>query len=76
MDYTFEQIDELIAAKLCDRCKISKLLHIDCMLYTNLGLDSTKKEKQDVKAKSKKIYTYIKKIDSEIGDRLLSSMDQ
>jgi hypothetical protein len=76
MDYTFEQIDELMAAKLCDRCKISKLLHIDCLLYTNLGLDSTKKEKQDVKGKSKKIYTYIKKIDSEIGDRLLSSMDQ
>lgn len=76
MDYNFEQIDELMAAKLCDRCKISKLLHIDCLLYTRMGVNSTKKEKQEVKSKSKKIYTYIKKIDSEIGDRLLSSMDQ
>lgn len=76
MDYNFEQIDELMGAKLCVRCKIDKLLHIDSMLYTNLGINSTKKEKQDVKSKSKKIYTYIKKIDSEIGDRLLSSMDQ
>jgi hypothetical protein len=76
MDYNFEQIDELMSAKLCDRCKISKLLQIDCMLYTRMGVNSTKKEKQEVKSKSKKIYTYIKKIDSEIGDRLLSSMDQ
>jgi hypothetical protein len=76
MDYNFEQIDKLMSAKLCDRCKISKLLQIDCMLYTRMGVNSTKKEKQEVKSKSKKIYTYIKKIDSEIGDRLLSSMDQ
>jgi hypothetical protein len=76
MDYNFEQIEELMAAKLCDRCKIGKLLQIDCMLYTRMGVNSTKKERQEVKSKSKKIYTYIKKIDSEIGDRLLSSMDQ
>jgi len=75
MEYNFEQIEELMESKLCGKCKINKMLHMDCLLYANLGLDSSKKEKQDVKAKSKKIYIYIKKIDSEIGDRLLSSMD-
>lgn len=75
MVYAFEQIDELMSAKLCSKCKVDKLLEMDCMLYTKLGIYSTSKERSEVKSKSKKIYGFIKKIDSEIGDRLLSSMD-
>lgn len=75
MVYAFEQIDELMNAKLCAKCKVDKLLEMDCMLYTKLGIYSTNKERADVKCKSKKIYGFIKKIDAEIGDRLLSSMD-
>jgi hypothetical protein len=48
---------------------------MDCILYTKLGRDSSNKERAEVKSKSKKIYGLIKKIDTEIGDRLLSSMD-
>lgn len=75
MVYAFEQIDELMNAKLCNRCKIDKLLEMDCILYTRLGRDSSSKDRADVRSKSKKIYGFIKKIDTEIGDRLLSSMD-
>lgn len=75
MVYAFEQIDELMNAKLCNRCKIDKLLEMDCILYTRLGKDSSSKDRADVRSKSKKIYGFIKKIDTEIGDRLLSSMD-
>jgi hypothetical protein len=75
MVYAFEQIDELLNAKLCNKCKVDKLLEVDCILYTKLGKDSSSKERAEVKSKSKKIYGLIKKIDIEIGDRLLSSMD-
>ncbi len=75
MVYAFEQIDELLNAKLCNKCKVDKLLEMDCILYTKLGKDSTNKERAEAKSKSKKIYSLIKKIDTEIGDRLLSSMD-
>ena len=49
MVYAFEQIDELMNAKLCNQCKISKLLEMDCFLYTKLGKDSSNKERAEVK---------------------------
>jgi hypothetical protein len=51
------------------------LLKIDCDMYTNLGIDSTKAEKQQVKATSKQIYKYIKGIDEVSGNLLLKSLD-
>ena len=75
MVYAFEQIDELMSSRLCKRCKTNMLLQMDCFLYTKLGLDSTAKERQEVKSKSKKIYGFIKKIDVELGAGLLSLMD-
>jgi len=75
MDYNYNNMEEIIAKKWCNRCKVHKLLEIDARLYTQLGKTSSKKEKQEVKRMSKKIYTNINKIDPEIGKILLSSMD-
>jgi hypothetical protein len=44
-------------------------------MYTQLGTDSTSKEKKDVKATSKQIYKYIKGIDETSGDLLLKALD-
>lgn len=55
--------------------RTDKLLKLDCEMYTNLGTDSTKKEKHQVKTNSKYIYKAIKGIDEASGDMLLSSLD-
>ena len=59
-----------------DREKIDKLLEIDAHLYTNLGIDSTKKERLEVKRLSKKIYRMIQGINPAIGKTLLQAMDR
>jgi len=51
------------------------LLKIDCNQYTNLGLNSSKTEKKEVKANSKFIYKQIKGIDEASGEILLKSLD-
>ena len=40
--------EEIIKMPITDREKIDKLLEIDAHLYTNLGIDSTKKERLEV----------------------------
>jgi hypothetical protein len=55
--------------------RIDQLLEMDATMYTNLGSDSTKAEKTEVKKNSKIIYKAIKDIDSHIGDSLLSHLD-
>jgi hypothetical protein len=55
--------------------KVSELLRLDAIQYTNLGIDSTKTEKNKVKSDSKYIYKQIKKVDDEIGSQLLAAMD-
>ena len=44
-------------------------------MYTNLGKESTKKEVDETKRKSKIIYKTISKIDPKIGKGLISTMD-
>lgn len=55
--------------------RTDKLLKLDCDMYTKLGTDSTKKEKQQVKSNSKYIYKVIKGIDETSGEMLLSALD-
>jgi len=52
-----------------------ELLKLDAIQYTNLGADSTKSEKKEVKANSKYIYKKIGEIDAESGKILIKSMD-
>ena len=75
MKYHFEKIDEVLEKRWCAKCKVDYLLHVDANLYQNLGKDSLKSEREDVRKKSRKIYLAIKKISPEIGERLVSSMD-
>jgi len=51
------------------------LLKLDCEMYTNLGSDSSAKDKKEVKSTSKYIYKSIKGIDETSGNLLLKSLD-
>ena len=55
--------------------RVDDLLKMDCDLYTNLGTDSTKEEKLEVKKNSKHIYSCIRGINEEVGASLLDWMD-
>lgn len=77
MSYTFSDIDKIIEFKSWSVRKITdELLRIDCSQYTNLGSDSLKSERLEVKKNSRKIYKAIKTVDSELGSRLLDAMDK
>jgi len=69
-------IENIIKQDITDKEKIDKLLELDCNLYTNLGKDSTKTEKQEVKRMSKKIYRAIQTINEPIGKSLLQAIDK
>lgn len=56
--------------------RTDELLKLDAIQYTNLGTDSSKSEKNEVKANSKYIYKQIKEIDPETGKILITSMDK
>jgi len=55
--------------------RINKLLEMDATMYTNLGSDSTKAEKQEVKKNSRIIYRAIKDLDLDTGKLLLQHQD-
>ena len=69
-------IENILAQQITDNQKIDKLLELDCNLYTNLGIDSTKTEKQEVKRMSRKIYKAIQTINEPVGKSLLQAMDK
>lgn len=55
--------------------KIDKVLHINAMLYQNLGKDSTKAEKQAAKIQERKNLREIKDLNPELIDFLLKASD-
>jgi len=76
MRYKYEDIKNFMKFKTwTNKDKINTLLEIDCSLYAHLGTDSTKAEKEEVKRKSVEIYRTIKKIDKELGDQFLLTMN-
>lgn len=76
MEYSYEDVEKVINfSSWSDRKKIEELFRIDTYMYTNLGLDSLKKEREDVRKKSRYIYRAISKIDPKIGKHLISNMD-
>ena len=76
MSYSYSDIEKIMRYKTwSEKMKIDALLRIDADLYANLGITSTKTEKNKVKIKSKKIYRAIEKIDPKDGKLLLHSMD-
>jgi len=75
MEYNYEDIEKVLGfTTWSERKKIDELFRIDAILYTNLGLDSTDKERFAVERKSKRIYKEISKIDPVIGSELLRSI--
>jgi hypothetical protein len=76
MEYTINDIEKIVEFKSwSDKTKIDELLRIDCDLYTNLGIDSTKSERLAARKNSRKIYRQIKQIDQKMGNDFLVVMD-
>lgn len=76
MSYKYEDIDKILDFKSwSNRRKIDELLRIDCTMYTNLGIDSNKTERENTKKRSRAIYRAISKIDKEVGKNLIYHMD-
>ena len=70
--YSKKLVDKTLNCKrLTDKEKTDRLLEIDAIQYTNLGLDSTIEEKKAVKSNSRYLYEVIKKIDLRLGKTLL-----
>lgn len=75
--YSDEIVDKIVNYKtLNNRTKIDRLLEIDAIQYQNLGIDSTKTEKQEVRRNSKYIYKAIQKIDYDMGYKFLHYIDK
>ncbi len=55
--------------------RIDSLLEMDANMYTNLGSDSTKGDKEEVKKNSRIIYRAIKDLDESTGKLLLQHQD-
>ena len=75
--YSDDLVDKILNYKtLKNRSKIDRLLEIDAIQYTNLGIDSTKSEKLQVRRNSKYIYRAIQKLDYEMGSKFLHFVDK
>ena len=60
MEYKYDDVDKIIEFKTWDnRKKINELFRIDTYMYTNMGIDSTKTERDNAKRKSRYIYKAI-----------------
>jgi hypothetical protein len=56
--------------------RLDELLEADSNMYTNLGIDSTKTEKEEVRRASRVIYRAIRdNVDENIGKELLQHQD-
>lgn len=58
------------------RQKIDRLLELDAINYTNLGSESTKTQREEVKKESRFIYRAIKTLDTELGNLFLQHQDK
>ncbi len=72
MKYTIDDIDKIAAfTSWSKRKKIDTLLEIDADLYCNMGAETSKSERDNIKVQSRKIYRLIKSIDEYTGKLLL-----
>jgi hypothetical protein len=76
MEYTLSDIEKIVEFKTwSNKKKVDELLRLDCIQYTNLVINSSKKEVEEVNKTSRKIYRLIKKVDKELGEKFLHLMD-
>ena len=72
MAYNINDIDKILSFKTwTERQKIDALLKVDCFMYTCLGTDSLKKEREEVHRNSRRVYQAIKTINPEEAKILL-----
>ena len=55
--------------------RVDAVLELDAISYQNLGIDSSKTEKNKVKSDSKYLYRLIKGIDEQTGNLLIKEID-
>ena len=73
--YGFQDLDRIMGfTSWSDKQKYDELMRIDCELYCNLGINSTKKDREEVKKKSRAIYKKVKEIYPAIGDQFLNTL--
>jgi hypothetical protein len=76
MIYNINDIPKIVGYKTwSDKKKIDTLLEMDALMYCDMGMESSKTYKQNVKKKSRKIYYAIKQVDSDLGEKLIHAMD-
>ena len=74
--YNINDVDKIVEyTTWSDKRKIDTLLHINNVMYSNLGLDSSKQERSATKQLSRKIYKAIKIVSPELGKSLLLDME-
>jgi len=78
MTKDIKQLEQEIAIDFQKSIKerTDKLLELDCNMYTNLGIDSTKEERLEVKENSKHIYKCVRGINEEVGKVLTEYIDE
>lgn len=77
MKYTIESFNDVVNdTTMTDKEKIDNLLWIDANIYSNMGMDSTQKERDEATRLSKKIYNCIKSIDDQIGETFIRLIDK
>ena len=76
-DLTIRKLAEKIAKdfQLSVKDRTDAILEMDAISYTNLGIDSTKTEKNKVKSDSKYLYKLIKGFNETDGKLLLNHPD-
>jgi len=76
MEYQYKDIEKISNYKTWPRRKkVDALLSIDCNMYTQLGRESSSRERKETKIKSKNIYKTIGKVNPRLGKLFLQSMD-
>lgn len=77
MENVEQYVEEILSKEeWSDKEKKDELYRIDCKMYTNLGIDSTKTDRKEVKRLSRVIYKAIQKIDPQEGTQLLQAIDK
>ncbi len=77
MTYTNEIIDKIFNYKTySNKKKIDAGLEMIAIMRANLGIDSTKQEKEQVIKTSRYIFKHINKIDVDLGKSLLRHIDK
>jgi hypothetical protein len=76
-DNTIRKLAEKIAKdfQLSVKDRTDAILEMDAISYTNLGIDSSKTEKNKVKSDSKYLYKLIKGFNETDGKLLLNHLD-